>query len=239
MLRPVLFLILLLTPLAASATPPRYASVVDLPIGISKTHLYLLRSVEDNEGSYFIRKTTRLLVKQNLETGGADQFWLVDVTRETFDDGASPGTVEYADSRGAGDAFALLRAEGAVPLSIGPIFDWSDDAEARLTIDDSYIIDETGLVDTGEGGPAPLIPHDALVAQIRANLGPVLRSIPVDPGPVNPLDLGAEDPLRAPADCAVLGQAANSSPYQLFLLTCENGDYTLSSYRIYLTARPR
>ena len=237
MMRLIALVLALLTALPAGATPPRYASVLDLPIAISRTHLYLLRSISDNEGSYFIRTTRRLLVAQNLETGAAERFWPIDVTRETFDDGASPGGVEFTDTRGPGDILALLRAEGAVPVSVGPILGWGDDAEARLQMRNPYRLDETGLVRTGSGGAAPLIPRAALEAQVQASLGPVLAAVPVDPGPAGPLDLGAEPVIRDPVDCTVMGLEANSSPYALFLLACENGDFSLSGYQIYLTQR--
>jgi len=125
-----------LTP--ANATPDRSASIDDVPIGHTDDHLFLLRTVGDNMGSYYSAIEYVFLVKQHMMSGRVDDQWLVRMLRfdqrfewpkgeptppsrivtepDNYHDGESPLVDKSLPLKGV-NPFEILRREGAVSLS--------------------------------------------------------------------------------------------------------------------------
>lgn len=217
----------------AWATPPRYASVYDTPIGINSTHLFLIRMVEDNEGSHYIRATRRFLVAQELETGHLDKQWLLEVVRE---DSVEIDNLEvrYADDVSSLDMFKVLADHRAVPVSFGPVTDWSDDSRKPLN---NVSVDVDGIVDTASGINQQLLAADKATVRISASLDPTLNAIPDDPGPVNAVDYGPQAYSHDLADCFSQEVATNIWDYRVIRLDCENEGFDILSFAIYLTLK--
>lgn len=103
----------------AQATPPRIFTSDDLIVAATQTHLYVVRDLQDNQGSHFSALVDQHLVEIDLNTHNASRSWLLRsiwVNGLGTDDYLSPGEV-VEHSRDTADMFAVFREVGAAPVS--------------------------------------------------------------------------------------------------------------------------
>ena len=215
----------------AHATPPRYTNINDTPLAVNETHLFLIRLVADNEGSHYINNTYRFLIAQDLQTGAVDGQWLLDITRtETID---LPRTVQMQmPTTDRIDPFAIIAARKAAPIGLQLPVSW-DDANGAMVIHNVYHLDENTLYQDITSVAAPADLHK----KVAASLNPTLEYIPKDPGPTAPHMLDGNAYSKDLDDCVVHGIAAYVPKHDLVMLYCENGDYDVSNYQIYLSIK--
>jgi hypothetical protein len=101
---------------ASGATPPQTVSVDDVLFAATDSHLYLLRSLEDNMGKYGIVQTDVLLIARNRATNTDDEVW--PVARSTdygayFADNGIDARVERLPLEGAVNPFEMVASRDA------------------------------------------------------------------------------------------------------------------------------
>ena len=73
------------------ATPSRYVEMREELLGWNDTHLFLLRSVEDNLGFHSVTLSETYLISRDLRTGADERawpvMWMMDHGRYYFQDG--------------------------------------------------------------------------------------------------------------------------------------------------------
>lgn len=102
----------------ANASPDSFIDMHEEPVGMSATHLFLLRTSTDNLGYYEALRAEIFLVVQDLQSGG-EEVIVIDKfvhSSDYSDDGELTG---YSIKRDAGiepvDPASVLRARGALP----------------------------------------------------------------------------------------------------------------------------
>lgn len=103
----------------AWATPDRGMSSGDRLMAATQTHIYVLRDVIDNLGSYYEKLHDQHLIEISIDTGEATRFWPLRRMRVANLDGNTdiiPGTVTEREGE-THDAFAILRGLGAEPMT--------------------------------------------------------------------------------------------------------------------------
>ena len=213
------------------ATPPRYASVQDTPFGINQTHMFVLRTLSDNEGSHYITRSKRFLVAQDIETGKTEQIWPLETTRETFVD-VSERTFEYHRAKPKIDPLDILSEFSAAPLTMSVATDWLDD---RLQISTRVTLSYKGIIDQKADEKTVLVTSDEIRTRRNASLNSFMDSLRDDPGPVDPITFDGNAYTKNLADCFVLKMWGNVPGFDLYQLECENGEFDVLSYQIYLT----
>ena len=104
---------------SAYATPPRITASDDRIVAATQTHLYVLRDISDNVGSYYQDLRDQHLIEIDLGTGEATQYWplrRIAVSNLETDDYLYPGHVTER-AGGTYDMMAVLRDVGAAPLA--------------------------------------------------------------------------------------------------------------------------
>ncbi len=230
LIHPCLLAIFLTLSSAAYATPPRYLSITDTPVAANETHVFMIRIVADNEGSHYINNTHRFLVAQNLLTGAADDQWLLDITRQITIE--PPNSIETLPSGHKVDMLAILQDRKTYPIGISLPTDW-EGASDILVVINTFHLTNTGL----NNNDTQVMDQEALQLKIAASLNPTLQAMPQDPGPVDPLMLDESSYSSNLADCVVHGMDAPIPDLDLVYLSCENGEYDVSNYQIYLTVK--
>jgi hypothetical protein len=215
----------------ASATPPRYTSVHDNPVGISKTHLFLFRTLGDNEGSYFINTSRRYLVAQNIKTGKVDNIWFLDETRETS---GEPGeeTFLYRRVTPKIDPLDIMERFGAKPVLID---DPSDYTTGKLAASNTVELVEGGIQDNSNEPAQILVPAEIVRARITASMNPFMAYLPDDTSPVDPMVFDEDAYTKDLFDCFVAGLFGNVPDADIYRIQCENGDFSVLGYTLYLT----
>ncbi len=211
----------------ARATPPQVVSVDDLLFGVTETHLFLLRSLEDNIGFHGVTQTDVLLVARNRKTNEDEDVW--PVTRSLHR--AEEGAVETLAIAGAVNPFEVA-AERAVRLLLG----WS--AQSIRTPEIAVTLDETALV-LADGRTAATFrlgfeeislrlgeglerTRDRLPPYFTEGGGDVLRGVRFDPA----------------VDCEVAGFVEMGAAVWLARLNCEN-DETMAPVSTYMVMHPQ
>jgi hypothetical protein len=100
---------------AAHATPPQVVRVTDISYGATETHIFLLRSLDDNMGLHTQTQTDILLVARNRSTNVDDEIWPVarSIATITFDDTLPEDPVQTIPLDGAVNPFDVLAERGA------------------------------------------------------------------------------------------------------------------------------
>ncbi len=111
--------LLMLLPGMAFATPPQVVSTLEELVGINATHVFLLRSVNDNLGSHHDELTDQMLVARNIDTGLDEQIWPLRRVHVFFggDDGLSENVVTEHALDESFDMHKVLGQQGARPLT--------------------------------------------------------------------------------------------------------------------------
>jgi len=223
--------ILLLATLGTRATPPRYVSINDTPIAANATHLFLLRTVSDNEGSHYINATHRFLIAQNLKTGKVEDHWLLGTTRLDTISNEPKDTVEIHPGT-TENPFEILRKKQALPLELTPRVIWPDDSQSPV-LSNIYSLNKKGIYN--EYKEEQVLSVAELEKRIAASLNPTMRTMPSDPGPVDPMQYDENSYSKSLSDCVVQGVGARISASALVMLFCTDDEFSVASYKIYLT----
>ncbi|MBV7258846.1 hypothetical protein [Erythrobacter crassostreae] len=108
----------MITAAPAHATPPDVIDIHEWPFGVSNTHLFVVRTSNDNLGLYESLRVETFLVAIDLKSG-AEKMWVLDrllQVRDYADDGEP---LEYVTKRDEGlepiNPYAVLTEYGAVP----------------------------------------------------------------------------------------------------------------------------
>lgn len=184
------------------AGPYRTIHIDDQPLGNSLTHVFWLRTIEDNQERYDNPLIHQFLIKQNIETGTIENHWLLrrlklEARYDPAQDGSKPAAVlnvyeppldlneakpisEPPDSSLYRDAFEILRSEQTAPIPSTSI-NWSHselqswkitNKEGLLFVDSELELNE----DIGDQNDIR-VDADELVKQIRMLLHPSIREM--------------------------------------------------------------
>ncbi|MGL5010300.1 MAG: hypothetical protein ACRC6I_10480 [Paracoccaceae bacterium] len=160
MLRTGMIVVMLVACLAgmARATPPQVVSVTDSLFGLSQTHIFLLRNLEDNMGRYGMAQTDVLLIARNRMTNVDDEIW--PVARSIFYDADIAGDgaamkVEALPVAGLVNPFDIVAAKGA-RLMLGTRAGAVTPPDGTVMIEDAAVVladlntDQTFRLDYGQ-----------------------------------------------------------------------------------------
>jgi hypothetical protein len=101
---------------AARATPPQVVGVMDMLFGANESHIFLLRSLDDNMGRHGVVQTDVLLVARNRATNADEDIWPVARSIDYgayFADFGRDGRVQTLALSGAVNPFDIAAAQGA------------------------------------------------------------------------------------------------------------------------------
>lgn len=101
------------------ATPDRMTHSDDRLMAATQTHIYVLRDVVDNLGSYYEKLHDQHLVEISVDTGEATRFWPLrrtSVSHLSESDDRIPGEVREREGE-THDMHAILRNVGAEPVT--------------------------------------------------------------------------------------------------------------------------
>jgi len=163
MIRALTFVLIAIAGMA-QATPERITTSDDRIVGATQTHLYVVRTITDNLGSYYSALIDQHLIEISLETGESTKFWpirSIAVSNLETDDFLSPGQVTERAGE-THDLIRILQSKGAVPMA----------PEARPVADLSMI--EGALM----RGDAQLLTPFGIRAAGRAQLGILREAYP-------------------------------------------------------------
>jgi hypothetical protein len=210
----------------ARATPPQVVSVDDLLFGMTDTHLFLLRRLEDNMGFHGVTQTDVLLVARNRATNADEDIWPVARSLHRAEEGA----VETLAIAGAVNPFEIAQARGA-RLLLG----WSGQpiraAEVAVTWGETALV----LAD-GRSAATFRLGYEEMSARLEEGLeqtrdrlppyfteggGDVLRGVRFDPA----------------VDCEVAGFVEMAAAVWLARVSCEN-DETMAPVSTYMVVHP-
>lgn len=134
-------------PTATRATPPDMVTIDDTLLGVSDTHVFILRSTGDNLGLHQAWRTETWLVVLDPSTGAEELLPVHAITRRSEWLGENRGddiTLDGGLPEGAVNPFAAMAERGGVPtLARG------NDADARSR----EILPVDGLLLDAPGGP--------------------------------------------------------------------------------------
>lgn len=211
--------------LPARATPPDVLTLHDTLFGVSDTHVFLLRTTEDNMGRYIPGLSDIYLVAKNAQTGKDETLWPVTRTmrdsRENTLTGKTENVLVQYSMEGRVNPYAILAEEGGRPVP--PTLD-RPEFNSKVELTDALVI----------GGERPVrLEGDALIAQLYGAINKTAASLVEYPGggdarlaPVTAREL-LEDPSYTLENCAVEGLAnvsrTDDDPtFRLALLRCED-----------------
>lgn len=202
----------------AHAGPNRAVHIDDQPVGASLTHLFLIRTITDNQESYDTQLTHQFLVKQNVTSGRAEKHWLLrrfelntrmepgdtgkpvrslDVYEPPFTEnegkpaGAPPDATLYSN------AFEILRSERAASISA------IDISPANSPLSRWKVSNEDGLewvsLDDETGKPANPSAQDIRLnaPDIRRQMRDTLHPTLLEMKKFNPQDHRSAIPLKS------------------------------------------
>jgi hypothetical protein len=227
----IAFGLMLLATLATRATPPRYVSIKDTPIAANATHLFLLRTVSDNKGSHYINATHRFLIAQSLKTNKVEDHWLLGTTRLDTISNEPKDTVELSPGT-TGNPFEILRKKQALPIELTPRLKWPDDSQTPV-LAKIYSLNKQGIYNKYE--EIQVLSVAELEKRIAASLNPTMQIMQSDPGPVDPMQFDADAYSKTLSGCVVQGVGARISSTALVMLFCTDDEFSVDSYKIYLT----
>jgi len=178
-------------PGSVGATPPRAITVEDSLFGVSKSHLFLLRSVRDNLETHGTTLTDILLVAKSFETGREENAWPVRRIMATGDPFTSrvPEQVEDHALQSRVNPFDILAAHRGRPLT---------DTAAQSPADallQQWSTEKSHSIGRWTNKPDYEIGRQALAEQLGASLATVRRVLPAYQGGYDPL-LKAKFPRR-------------------------------------------
>ncbi len=159
---------------AAHATPPQDVIVTDALYGVNDTHIFLLRSLDDNMGNYVQTQTDVLLVARNRITNVDDDIWPVarSLAISALENGSLEGRVQFMALDGAINPFDILQEQGAEPL-MGKPQPAAVSSDTALAAEGDLLV----LTDTN-GGLRHQIGYAAIGALLADNLDRSRAALP-------------------------------------------------------------
>jgi hypothetical protein len=212
--------------LPAKATPPDVINVRDEVFGISASHLFVLRSTEDNLGLYTADRSDTLLVAIDLATGDETLWPVYGFYRgpDPADPNGEKSGVVAGARQDSTDPFGVLAEYGAVPAIA---------AFSRISADTlpSVTLDAKTLTVSYRGTEMRYaLDSQALLAGMTASVNKVAGTIEDYDrfAPISTRDL-LSDRTFAIQDCAVsdpmhLSALIETAPVQLVRVTCSDPD---------------
>lgn len=158
MIRKTLILIILLSGLPALATPPDVMSLRDRIFGISATHVYILRDINDNLGLHNPGMTDTYLVAKSIKTGQDEAHWPVTRWYRGYDVTDDKDILQYFPLSGAVNPFQILSDANALPIA------------RAMRQPDNRFAPEIWLTPDGLQIESRSLPLDAVFAQMRASI---------------------------------------------------------------------
>ncbi|MHA3914032.1 hypothetical protein [Halovulum sp. GXIMD14793] len=130
--------LILMLPTLAFATPPHMVSVTDQVVGINDTHLFLMRSLSYNHGSYYMQQVDQVLISQSIDTGKEESVWPLRQTLEqvNWESDDEEWMVIDKPVPSAVDMMSVLREQSARPINEGESLDTS---HLKYSIEDNTL----------------------------------------------------------------------------------------------------
>ena len=223
----------------AHATPPQTVEVRETLLGLNNTHMFVLRTLDDNMGLYTMRQTDVVLIARNRATNQDDQIWPVlrakDMGPEVVEtDGVS--RLEVLPLPDRINPFDILLWRKARPL-LGDRIRTADD----LGID--QIWDASGLsVTVDNGGTTHGLQNDDIANLFKTSLNRTRKVLP--PYFTEGGDMLADVEFSPETDCTSDGYTSlfeaggeNQKETWIARISCEN-DITMSKTEMFLVIPP-
>ena len=158
----------------AAATPPNVMTVEDQAFGLSEDELFVLRTTNDNLGSYFEARHETFLVAISLDSG-AETYWPVNsVTVSTIfgEAGASDERVILpGKSEAHENPYDILAKRSGLP--------WRAVAPGEGTfVAPVFEQNESSVTVTYEGAPAFVLDKDDAVARVQSVMERIAAEVP-------------------------------------------------------------
>ena len=120
MFRNIARLILILGATTAAATPPDTIYIEDRVFGVNETHIFFLRTTNDNLGLHIFGMKDTYLVAKNIDTRQDDQIWAVlrqhGAPDYHPDSGVPTPVIQTFNLTGAINPFKILAERGALHI---------------------------------------------------------------------------------------------------------------------------
>jgi hypothetical protein len=216
--------LVVVTALPAAATPPDAINLRDEVFGISSSHLFLLRTVDDNLGVHGATQGEVFLVAVDLRTG-EETLWSVYAFRRgpELTDGAGDQTqIAIANRRNRSDPFAILAEYGGQPQSPGS---WPPGAKATLDADSLQVT-------SPDMAPSYALESKTLLSKVTASINLLAERLEAydRPAPFSAKDLLVDRTYPVDqctvSDPAQLSALPEADSVQVVRLTCGDGEYS-------------
>ncbi len=223
----------------AHATPPQTVEVRETLLGLNNTHMFVLRTLDDNMGLYTMRQTDVVLIARNRATNQDDQIWPVLRVKDLgpeVDETEGVSRLEVLPLPDRVNPFDILLWRKARPL-LGDKIRTADD----LGID--QIWDASGLsVTVDNGGTTHGLKNDDIANLFKTSLNRTRKVLP-------PYFLRADDMLvdvefTPETDCTSDGytnhfEAGDEGPKETWIarISCGN-DVIMSKIEMFLVIPP-
>jgi len=257
----LIFGVMAIWTLPAHTGPNRAIHIDDQPVGATLTHLFLIRTITDNQESYDTRLTHQFLVKQNVTSGRVEKHWLVrrfalntrmvpgdsGKPERTLDVYEPPITENEGKPAGAPpdatlyrDAFQILRSERAASISAIDV-SRANSALNRWKVSNEYGLEWISL-DGETGKPENPSARDIRLGapeirrQMRDTLHPTLKEMKK----FNPADHRSAIPLESLSDdisaCVVENEfrALTAASGHYLQLHCEASSELINWWKMWI-----
>ena len=101
----------------ATATPPDAVSLYDRIFGVSETHVFILRQMNDNLGLHIRGMNDTFLVAKNINTGIDDNIWPVMRMYGGYNGNDGAEVIMHFPLANAVNPYGILAAANALPIS--------------------------------------------------------------------------------------------------------------------------
>lgn len=151
----------------ANATPSRSAYISDQAIAANKTHLFVIRDINDNQGNHNNSLTHQFLVSIEIQSGKATQHWPIRISNyKPSDRGTGKDLPVAKPFKKFSNPYNILRQKNAMPIGQGV-----GDIQSKLSKKDGITLTKDDVRHT-------LISSTELIKRIRASLNPTMDIMP-------------------------------------------------------------
>jgi len=223
----------------AHATPPQTVEVRETLLGLNNTHIFVLRTLDDNMGLYTMRQTDIVLIARNRATNVDEQIWPVLRVKDLgpeVDETAEISRLETLPLPNRVNPFDILLWRKSRPL-LGDRIRTADD----LGID--QIWDASGLsVTVDNGGTTHGLKNAGIADLFKTSLNNTRKALP--PYFTEGGDMLADVEFNPETDCTSDGytslfEAGDDNQRETWIarISCEN-DTTMSKIEMFLVLPP-
>lgn len=153
MFRRILSIFFIFTATHAAATPPDTIYIDDRLFGVNDTHLFILRTANDNLGLHIFGMKDTYLVAKNIDTGLDEEIWPVLRQHGAYNHNDNTGdpiaSIQSFPLKGAVNPFEILAARGALqienPREASGVEPYIQLSHADLVVDD-FALDADALI---------------------------------------------------------------------------------------------